>query len=258
MRKGQDSFFTRNIYVFLSIISIVIVFIIWFLAVRYKFIPYLVYPQEVLLVFRNEWENIAIHALATSIRALLGFAIGSIVGIGTAFLMGRSRVFLAIINPFIMLVKPVPVLALIPMFILWFGLGELGKILFIALGCFFIIVVISLEAIRNINKLYIWAGQALGCNGGDIYTRIVFPLIIPSIAGGLIIAITTAFPLCVAAEFLGAQRGLGAYLIKAGVHLTISKMITGVIAITILAIIFDKGVRQLVKSLTVWSEREET
>lgn len=258
MRKEQNSFFTRNTYVFISVLSVVIFFVMWFLVVRYKLIPYLVSPQEALVVFRDDWKNIANHALVTAIRSLSGFGIGSIVGIGVALLMARSRVFLALINPFLLLVRTVPVLALIPIFILWFGLGELGRILFISLGCFFIVVIISAEAIRNVNKLYIWAGQALGCNKGDIYRRVIIPLIIPNIAGGLIIAITTAFPLCVAAEFLGAQTGLGFYLIKAEVRLTTSKMIAGVIAITILAIIFDKGVRQLVKVLTKWSEREET
>jgi len=258
MRKKQNSFFTRNTYVFISVLSILIFFVIWFLVVRYKLIPYLSYPQEILVVFGDDWKKIANGALPTIIRSLSGFAIGSIVGIITALLMARSRVFLALINPFILIIRPIPVLALIPIFILWFGLSEWGRILFVSLGCFFIIVIISSEAILNVNKLYIWAGQALGCNSNDIYRRIIIPLIIPNVAGGLIVAITTAFPLCIAAEFLGAKTGLGVYLIKAEIFLTTSKMIAGVIAITILVVIFDIGIRKLVKVLTKWSEREET
>jgi ABC-type nitrate/sulfonate/bicarbonate transport system permease component len=136
-------------------------------------------------------------------------------------------------------------------------LGEWGKVLYVALGCFFIIVVVSSEAIRNVNRLYIWAGQALGCHKGGIYRRVILPSIIPGIIGGLRIAITTAFPFCIAAEFLGAQKGLGSYLIKAEVHLIISKMIAGVIAITVLVIVFDKGMSRFVGRFTEWSERGE-
>ncbi|MDZ7837962.1 MAG: hypothetical protein U5N58_08415 [Actinomycetota bacterium] len=94
--------------------------------------------DKIVEIFIEDWRNLGLNAFATTKRALLGFFIGSFLGVGTAFLMSRSRVFLAIVNPFIMVIKPIPVLALIPLFILWFGLGELGKILFIALGCFFI------------------------------------------------------------------------------------------------------------------------
>lgn len=252
----QKSFMESSIYIIINIISISLLFIIWFIVVHYEWVPYLLPPTSVIAEFIKEPGLIAHHMLATSLRALAGFAIGSMVGIVIALAMGWSRVFLAIINPFILLIKPIPVLALIPIFILWFGLGEWGKILYIALGCFFIIVVISSEAIRNVNKIYIWAGQALGCKRGAIYRRVILPSIIPGIIGGLRVAITTAFPFCIAAEFLGAQKGLGSYLIKAEVHLTISKMIAGVVAITVLVIIFDKVVRLLVKNLTIWSERE--
>lgn len=247
----------KNIYLFLNALSVILVFVVWLMVVRFNIIPYLVPPQEIFLVFKKEAVLITRHMLATSLRALAGFAIGSSLGIIIALGMGWSRIILALINPFIFLVKPIPVLALIPIFILWFGLGEWGKILYIALGCFFIIVVVSSEAIRNVNKLHIWASQALGCGKGSVYRRVILPSIIPGIIGGLRVAVTTAFPFCIAAEFLGAQKGLGAYLIKAEVHLTLSKMIAGVIAITVLVIIFDRGVQQLVKGITLWSEREQ-
>lgn len=257
MSQNEGIISTRTRYAILNVLSVLIVFGLWFVVVRFDLIPYLVPPQEVLAVFWNEAGRIANHMIATSLRALSGFAIGSIIGVAAALGMGWSRYFLALMNPFILLVKPIPVLALIPIFILWFGLGEWGKVLYVALGCFFIVVVVSSEAIRNVNRLYIWAGQALGCEKGEIYRRVILPSIIPGIIGGLRVAITTAFPFCIAAEFLGAQMGLGAYLIKAEVHLTVSKMIAGVIAITALVIIFDKGMSWLVARFTQWSEREE-
>ena len=246
-----------SFYIIINILSIITFFGIWFLAVHIELIPYLSPPQDVILVFWQEAALIGQHMLATTLRSLAGFAVGSAIGILVALGMGWSRVFLALVNPFIFLVKPIPVLALIPIFILWFGLGEEAKILYIAMGCFFIIVIIASEAILNVKHIYIWAGQALGNKRGGVYRRVILPAIIPSIIGGLRITITSAFLLSIAAEFLGAQRGLGVYLIKSETLLQVSKMLGGVVAITVLVIIFDRCVRILTNRLTTWSERVE-
>ncbi len=257
MNEDRSKFLIQYRFLILNIISVIFFFVMWYVLAQYGVVPYLVTPQKVVMELFEEPVNILKHMLATSLRTLAGFAIGSFVGVMIALGMGWSRVILALVNPFISLIKPIPVLALIPIFILWFGLGEWSKVLYIAMGCFFIILVVSSEAIRNVSKLHIWAGQALGCKKGEVYRRIILPSIIPRIVGGLRIAVTTAFPFCIAAEFLGAQKGLGAYLIKAEVHLTISKMIAGVVAITVLVILFDKVMNKLVGRLTLWSEREE-
>lgn len=257
MVNNKNSYLYKKRYLIISISSVLFILISWYIAVYYKFIPYLAPPQSVLSEFWKDARLILSHMLSTTSRALTGFAIGSITGILVALSMSWSRVILALVNPIILLMKPVPVLSLIPIFILWFGLGELGKILFISLGCFFIMVVISSEVIKNVDQTYIWAGQALGCSRGEIYRRIILPSIIPQIIGGLRVGINSAFPLSIAAEFLGAKKGLGIYLIKSSQYLILSKMIAAVIVIVILVIIFDRILREITKRITVWSERGE-
>lgn len=256
MGRKQNRIKGMNAMLLLKVASIAFLFIAWFASVRWTLVPYLTTPTDVVRVFLREYSQIGVHMAVSSLRALAGFLIGSLLGIVFALLMGYNPTFLAVVNPFILAIKPTPVLALIPIFILWFGLGEMAKILYIALGCFFILVVISSEAIKSVNRLYIWAGQALGYGKKGVYRRVILPAIVPGIIGGLRIALTTAFPLTIAAEFLGAKQGLGSYLIKAEVHLTISKMIAAVIAITVLVMVLDMLLRVVTVRITRWTERE--
>ena len=131
----------RNKFLILNIVSVIFFFVMWYVLAQFGVVRYLVTPQKVVIELAVEPVNILKHMLATSLRTLAGFAIGSSIGVIIALGMGWSRVILALMNPFISLIKPIPVLALIPIFILWFGLGEWRKILYIAMGCFFIILV---------------------------------------------------------------------------------------------------------------------
>lgn len=228
----------------------------WDFAAAHGLIPYLKSPVDVVKDVSDQWGALLENAGYTFVRGILGLGIGSGCGVVAALAMGWNRYLRAFAAPPILAGKAVPVLALIPIFILWFGTGETSIVLFIALGCFFITFVVAMDAIATVPSVYLWAASALGTSPVDTYRRVVLPAISVSIIGGLRVAATTAFPLGLAAEFLGAQHGLGFYVIKATGLLQVSPMIAGVIGISILAIVADTAVRLSTRKLTAWSERE--
>lgn len=229
--------------------------VLWWLAASYRWVPYLTGPGEVLGVFRSEISELTDHTLATVVRALAGFGLGAFFGIAIPLAMGWKPYLRAALGPLVHLARPVPLVTLIPLFLLWFGIGELGEILLVAVGSFFILVVVTLEAIENVPSIYLWAGAALGASRGHVYWRIIFPAVVPSIIGGLRVAITFAFPLTVAAEMMGAQRGQGYYLWQMVMHLQLARMVAIVLLLTGLVVASDALVRAMDRYVTAWSER---
>jgi ABC-type nitrate/sulfonate/bicarbonate transport system permease component len=238
-----------------TIASLIAFVLLWFLASVYDVIPYLPTPIEVLDVFVEHPGPLLGHALHTLVRGTVGLVIGSALGVLVALFFGWNRYIRAFLMPTLVAAKSIPVLALIPIFILWFGIGEKSIVPFVVVGCFFIVVVISIEAIANVPKVYLWAAAAMGASSTQHYTRVILPAIVPGIVGGLRVAAASAFPLTLAAEFLGAQQGLGYYIIKGVALLQVPEMIAGVIGVTALAIAADAAVRVATGRLTSWSER---
>lgn len=228
---------------------------VWWLAASQKWIPYLTGPGEVVTVFRAELWDLAGHTGATVVRALSGFALGAFFGIVIPLAMGWKPYLRAGLNPLVHLARPVPLVTLIPLFLLWFGIGELAEILLVAVGSFFILVMVTLEAIRNVPTIYLWASAALGASRRLVYWRIVLPAVVPSIIGGLRVAVTFAFPLTVAAEMMGAQRGQGYYLWQMVMHLQLAQMVAIVLLLTALVVASDALVRVADRYVTAWSER---
>jgi ABC-type nitrate/sulfonate/bicarbonate transport system permease component len=230
---------------------------LWILSARYDVVPYLPSPWDVVLVFERHRSRLLSDAAYTFVRGMIGFLIGSAAGFVMAIVMGWNRYIRAFAAPLIVTGKAIPVLSLIPIFILWFGTGERSIVAFIALGCFFILFVVAYEAMTTVPRTYMWAAASLGSRPAAVYRRVVVPAITPTIVGGLRVAVTLAFPLALAAEFLGAQHGLGFFVIKATQQLQVADMIAGVIGIAVLAMIGDAGVRFASRHVTKWSEREE-
>ena len=242
---------------FLRIIGIFIPFVVWWIAAEFRLLPYLPFPQEVIVIFKKEYQMLFIHTGVTALRALSGFLIGASFGILIALIIAWSRYLFAILNPIILLIRPIPVLALIPIFILWFGIGEMSKIYYIALTCFFIVVIFSTEAIKNVPHIYSWAAMSLGLGRGQIYRRVTLPTIIPGIIGGLRVAITAAPMLTLAAELIGAMKGLGFYMSKAENLMRLDRMVASVILLTLIAVAGDMLMRIFDIIFTGWSERGE-
>jgi len=227
----------------------------WNLAVWRGAIPYLPYMWSIGETMVDDGSSLTDGAAATAGRALAGFGIGASLGVLVALVLAASREVSMVAAPYVTLAKSVPVLSLIPIFITWFGLTETARVGFVALTCFFWIVVAAAEAIRNVPRIYRWSASTLGASGAAQYTRVVLPAILPGIFGGLRNAATVSFALAVAAEFLGAQHGLGSYLIQASANFDLDKMISAVVVLTLMAVVLDQILLFVGRRGFAWTER---
>ena len=189
---------------------------------------------------------------------LLGMVLGSTTGLATGIIFGYSpfirRFFEATLDN---LVRPVPLFALIPLFILWFGIGFLPQVGLVALGMFLMFTLVTLEAIRNVPHIYVQAALTTGASRFHIYRTVVIPAIIPHLVGFLRLAVASAWGLDVAAEFLGSREGLGYILLVRNQYLDPAGMLMIVALFCTMAIIFDQMVRLISARIIRWSPRSD-
>ena len=209
----------KNSYKYLSLITVLIIFSIWFtitgdgLALIRGFI--FPSPRQVFQAVIRISDIIPLDIVYTLTRLIIGFFLGSILGVTVGLLMSYSKIINSIFDPIVESIRPVPVIAMIPFLIMWFGIGETGKIFLITLGVFAIIVVSTLEAVKNVPKIYIRAAKTLGASNNQIFRTVIIPGMIPGIIGPLRVATALSFTLVVAAEFMGAQQGIGYRIMEA-------------------------------------------
>jgi len=150
-------------------------------------------------------------------RVLLGFLIGSAVGIVVAAIVGLSRFGSALLSPTLSAFRAVPSLAWLPLLVLYMGIGEDSKVLLVAIGAFFPVFTTVAGALRHVDPNLVEAGRAFGRNGVALLGVVQFPAVVPSIVSGLRLALAQSWLFLVAAELLGASLGLG-YILSNSVN----------------------------------------
>jgi ABC-type nitrate/sulfonate/bicarbonate transport system permease component len=186
---------------------------------------------------------------------LSGFVLGTGAGVLLGLAMAYSWAVRFAAESITDFLRPVPIFALIPLFILWFGIGMMPQVALIAFGCFVIVVVNTSEAIRNVKPLYMQAAYTLGAKRRYAYRTVIVPAIIPEVIGAVRVAAAASFGLDVAAEFLGAQQGLGHLMINNQLYLRTEGILIPIIVFSLLALILDTVLRRSGDYLTRWSER---
>lgn len=200
-----------------------------------KFYNAMLFPSPLDIARRAAalWSTGALqnHIIASVTRVFIGvlmaFPPAVILGIGIA----RSRIVEVVFEPLIELIRPIPPLAVLPMFILWFGIGELSKLMFIAFAAFYIILTtVTLSAV-NIDVVLVRAARTLGINGWRFYREIVFPAISPDLFVGVRLGLSAGFVVIVASEFIAADVGLGYMINYARAFFRVSDMFVGALTI---------------------------
>lgn len=203
--------------IWISSASIVSLFIVWFVVTNAGLVgpTYLPSPQALFQSFSNLvtngyqrtplWQHIGISLF----RALCGFVLGVAVGIPTGLITGYNRSADAAMSPIMAFIRPIPPIAFIPMVVLYFGLGEVGKIVLIFITAFNYAHVNAHAGAAHVPIAYIRAAQTLGLTRAQIFLKVVFPAAWPYIFTGLKVAMALSWAVVVAAELVGAQTGLG-------------------------------------------------
>ncbi len=153
-----------------------------------------------------------LHIIQSAFRLLIGFSLGTVGGVFLGILIGRSRRLETVVDPLINLIGPIPPFALLPMFIIWFGVGEMPKLLFIAYATFLPILASTVEGIKSVNPLLIRSALSLGSAETQVFRRVILKSALPNILVAMRVSLALSFSALVVAEMIGADAGLG-YLI---------------------------------------------
>lgn len=197
-----------------------------------------------------------VHIWASLSRVVSAWLLSAAVAIPLGLAMGRITRLERIIDPFVELFRPISPLAWIPLAILWFGIGETGKIFIVFIGTFFPILLSTIAGVKSINPLLVHAGQVLGCTDRvSLFRKVILPASLPSIVVGLRISFGTGWAAIIAAELVAARSGLG-YLIANGMEiLRADTVLVGMAVIGILGVLFDIFFRFL-QQRYAWSAGE--
>lgn len=205
-------------------------------------------PMAVVWAFVHLVENgqLAMDTAYSLARVIAAWLLSAIIAIPLGLLMGSSQRLERFVNPFVELLRPISPLAWIPMAILWFGIGESGKIFVVFIGTFFPILLSTIAGVKGVDPVLLHAGRVFGCtNRITLFLRVVVPASMPSVVVGLRVAFGTGWAAIIAAELVAAHTGLG-FLIANGMDILRADMVlVGMIAIGILGFLFDTFFRFL-------------
>lgn len=226
------------------------------LNVRYQYLNPILFPSPLDMIWAAYdeavkgilWRDIA----ASLARVFQGFGIGALVAIPLGSATGYLRRLEDWVDPIVELFRPIPPLALLPLFIIWLGIGEMSKVLLIAFSTFFPIFLNTTEGVRSIDPLHLRAALSLGANRWQIFTNVIIRSALPSIIVGLRLGFALGFFVLVAAELIAADSGLGYRIQESRNFFLVDRMFVGAAVIGVLGFSFNLLLRRLEDLLLRW------
>ncbi len=193
-----------------------------------------------------------IHALHTVLRLISAFVLAAAVGVGLGIIMGRHRWAEDFFLPLISIGNPIPGLAYAPLFVLWFGLGNLPAVLLVGFAAAFPIVLNTWTGVKAVKEIWIRAAEAMGAGARQLFWSVVLPGALPYVLTGLRIGLGRAWRVLVAVEMLtSVSLGLGWLIFGAREFLNTDVMLAGIAVIGIVGLALEKLVFQRLEQLTV-------
>ena len=220
----------------ISLLSLLALFAIWTVVSTSGWIPagYLPTPMELFreasTLVKDGYKDASLyeHVKISLFRTLAGFVLGILLGVPLGLWTGYSRVGGALASPIMAFIRPIPPIAFIPMVVLYFGLGEVGKVVLIFWTSFNYVHVNAHAGAANVPIAYLRAARSLGMSRLQMFTNVVFPAAIPQIFTGLKVALALSWAVVVAAELTGAQSGLGYMIADAALTFRIPTVFIGI------------------------------
>jgi sulfonate transport system permease protein len=194
------------------------------------------------------WADVKISAA----RALGGFAIGGGIGFALALATGCSKRLEALLDSTVQMIRNIPVLAMIPLVILWFGIEEQAKLFLVALGVFFPVYVNTFHGIRAVDATLVEMAQSYGLRGLALYRSVVLPGALPSILVGVRFALGLMWVMLIVAETISAQSGIGYMTMNAREFLQTDVVVVGILLYALLGKLADVAARVLEAWLLPW------
>ena len=240
----------------ISFLTIFLLVLLWEAICLAGFVSPLFLPAPVQIVTAL-WSmildgEIARSLLASSYRIILGFLVGSLIGLIVGLLTGTSALNDRIATPLVNIFYPIPKIALLPLFILWLGIGELSKVTIIALGVFFPVAMNTHSGVKNVDPLLIKVAVSFNSDWWLTMKAVVLPSALPVIFAGLRLAAGTSLLLLVSAEMIAAQEGIGALILHYGDLMITDRLMAGIIVLSTVGLFLNFLLQYLERKIIPW------
>jgi NitT/TauT family transport system permease protein len=199
--------------------------------------------------------ELGVHVAASLKRLVIGFVVGGAAGIAVGVAVGFFSVAEALGTPVIAATFPIPKIALLPLLILWLGIGETSKIAVIALGVFFPLALNTYAGVRQADPLLIRAAVSFGAGRWSVIRKVVLPASLPMVFAGLKLGAGTALLLLVAAEMIAVESGIGFLVLHAANLMATTKLMVGIVLLSLLGILSHWALTGLERLVIPWRER---
>jgi NitT/TauT family transport system permease protein len=188
-------------------------------------------------------------------RVFLGVILGILLAVPAGFVLGWYREVRRFIDPLLNFFRALPPIALIPLVIVYFGIGETAKVVILFYASFFSGVIVMYEGIAQISPIYVRVARTLGAKDSEIFLKVIVPLTVPHMLTALRVALGVAWATLVASELIAAQQGLGSLIQNAASFFQLDIIYVGIICIGFVALAMDLALRAVARRLVAWQER---
>ena len=244
---------------FVKYSPLLIVAVIWELVVQVGIIQETTLPtltSVLVTLFRMLQDDILVHTAHSLWRGTAGFLMAVVFGTAAGIVMAWYRVIRLVFNPILQCTYPLPKSALLPLLIIWLGLGDSTKVTLIFIGCMLPVIISSYNAARGVQQSLVWSARSFGASNNQVLWEIVLPAALPEILTGIRTALAIGFILLVASELIIANNGIGFLIGNLGGLGDYQGMFAGVIIISLIGYLADRGYMMLSRRLLAWQETQ--
>jgi len=240
----------------LTVVSPLAVLVVWQLASDAGLIDQRYVPSPV-AIGRAGWElavsgELGKHVWASLRRLAVGFALGAVPGILLGIVMGLSRWVRAALDPLVAALYPVPKVAILPLLMLVFGLGDASKAAVVAMSVLFLTIINTTVGVVQLDRIYFDVAQNYGTPWHKLFARVILPGALPTIFAGLRISLGVSLVVLVSAEFVASNSGIGYLIWSSWQTLVVENMFVGIIVVTILGVLTTFLLRECERVLVPW------
>jgi NitT/TauT family transport system permease protein len=228
--------------------------VLWQVIVIVLKVPQAILPTPLVIIetMAKHWELLMIHSWPTLSECLMGFGLAVVVGMGLGISLAFFPKFHNSVYPLIVAFQVVPKVALAPLFIVWFGLGTLSRVLLAFVIAFFPMVVNTYAGILSTDPLMVRMAHSFSANRWTVFCKIEFPNALPYIFSGLKIGITFAVIGIIVAEFVTAQKGLGYLIVFAEGNIDTPLLMAAITVLSIIGVALYAAIVALEKLVVTW------
>ena len=241
------------------LVSTVLILIVWQLIVELENVPVYIMPSplEILSALKNDAALIFYHSKATLYESFIGFGISIILAFLLAILMDSFQTVKKSLYPLLVVSQTVPIIALAPLFIIWFGFGALPKIVIVIIVCFFPIVISLIHGMESIDNDYLMLFKSMKATKIQTFYHLKLPFAMVHFFSGLKIAATYMIMSAVIGEWLGGDKGIGVYMLRAKNAYALDKVFASIVVIVLMSIATIYLITLLEQKLYIYKEKEE-